>query len=819
MKKYKCGTNTMSNASGAFDVALKRHCLAKSSSMRSMRRSMRIILAVALVALILIFFVPSFAASEAPSVEWSRTYNGFQALSVIQTLDGGYAIAGASSSPNAATFVKTDSSGNEEWQKAQGNVVSVVQTDDLDYVLFYSDHVVKTNVNGDFESSFSTGLFGTEKGIVTRDGDYVVVGNSIGSNGEYFAWLYKFDAQGNLLWNNTYTGGVNVHAVTETIDRGCALAGNVKNDFWIAKIDSNSNSQWSQTYSNGDIQDTHTVYSIVQSQDGGFLVGGTGDWQASGGAIPWLMKVDSQGHLQTNLPYGQIPNNSFRAVVQTDDEGYALALGDSPKLLRTDSSGSEVWNLTLNTDSGWSSSYRSSSLIRTRDGGYVVAGVVFGNTAVVIKVSPEPDNLLPVVTVSSPENKTYEHGNVPLVVTINKPTSLIAYSLDGQPEVTITENTTLSGLTIGTHNLTVTAQDSGGLIGSSGIIQFTIAARFPTELVAIGITIAAVVVVGVLAYVKRQSLSAYRKKGLTSLFQKQRLVALGKNRLLWTLTIIGLSILLVFTQIFFPYAYYSVSSGSANSTFEVGVSYVYEQDSSNQIYDQVAHIKELGISVIRVNLVCDSINPSAYTNTLTDVFFSAVRQVGIRVALIINNHDSDDSINYYLGRWGSDLTYIQILNEPDVASSWDLGALFTDDEAGSRFEHVYSTVEHHQLSKQYYTNFGPAFLVRTNLPVQFSEKLDFIGFDVFMESFLTLSPRMIQFLQKITNKQVAISEFGMSTSDDAAQADYIIRGLNLFKSMGLKGCWIVYWNSVDNVYGIRGRLAEQKVGEWIAQNN
>jgi len=88
-----------------------------------------------------------------------------------------------------------------------------------------------------------------------------------------------------------------------------------------------------------------------------------------------------------------------------------------------------------------------------------------------------------------------------------------------------------------------------------------------------------------------------------------------------------------------------------------------------------------------------------------------------------------------------------------------------------------------------------------------------------MESFLALSPRMIQLLQKITKKEIVIAEFGMSTSDDTTQSDYIIRGLNIFKSMGLRGCWIVYWNSVDNVYGIRGRLAEQKVGEWIAQNN
>jgi hypothetical protein len=288
--------------------------------------------------------------------------------------------------------------------------------------------------------------------------------------------------------------------------------------------------------------------------------------------------------------------------------------------------------------------------------------------------------------------------------------------------------------------------------------------------------------------------------------------------MLWTLTIIGLTILLVFVQIFFPYVYYSASSGNPNSAFEVGVTYVYEQDNVGQIYDEVSHIKDLGFSVIRVNLVCDSTNPTAYTNTLTDVFFSAVRQLDIRVALIINNHDSDDNINYYLSNWGSALTYVQVLNEPDVASSWDMGALFTDDEAGSRFLDVYSIVEQHQLSAQYYTNFGPAFLLRTNLPIKFSEKLDFVGLDVFMESFLSLSPRMIQLLQKITNKQVVISEFGMSTSDDTAQANYIIQGLNLFKSMGLKGCWIVYWNSVNNVYGIRGRLAEQKVGEWIAQN-
>ncbi len=747
-------------------------------------------------------------------IEWHQTFEGFEALSVIQASDGGYVVAGASAQLGAATFVKTDSSGNLQWQKEYGTVLSVVQTRDLDYVLFCTNSVLKVNSDGDLESSFP--IFGRVKdGIVTCDGDYLLVGKGFGALGES-AWLYKFDAQGNLLWNSTYTGGVSVYTVTETADRGCAIAGNSQNNFWLSKIDSNGNIQWSQAYPEGAPVDKHVVYSMVQSKDAGFLLAGSGYWQVSGGYVPWLLKVNSQGHVQFSLPYGHIPNNSFSTVVQTEDEGYALALGLSPALVRTDSSGSELWTLELSNGYEWGSDYNASSMIRTRDGGYVIAGGV-GDTAFMTKVSPEPDTQPPVITVSSPESKTYDHEDVQLMIFVDEPVSWIAYSLDGEPAVTITQNTTLSGLAVGVHDLQVSAQDLLGLVGSSATIHFTVAARFPIESVAAGVIIFIVIVVGFLAYLRKGNLSAYKKQGFRSLF-KQHLKTLTKNRTLWTLTITGLSILLVFTQIFFPYFYFSSTSGNPNADFEVGVTYVYEQDSVGRIYAEVSHIKEVGFSVIRVNMVCDPINPCHYVNTLTDVFFSAIEQLGIKVALIINNHESVNEINFYLDRWGSYLTYVQVLNEPDVASSWDMGALFTDDEAGSKFGEIYTLVEQHQLSAKYYTNFGPAFMVRTNLPIQFSDKLDFVGFDVFMDSFLTLSPRMIQFLQKITNKDIVIAEFGMSTSDDIAQSDYIIKGLNLFKNMNLKGCWIVYWNSVNNIYGIRGRLAEQKVGEWIAQN-
>jgi hypothetical protein len=395
---------------------------------------------------------------------------------------------------------------------------------------------------------------------------------------------------------------------------------------------------------------------------------------------------------------------------------------------------------------------------------------------------------------------------------------MLTYSLDGQKAVAITGNTTLTGLTVGAHNITVYASDSSGIVGTSETISFNIGAHFPAEIAFAGIAIAIAAGVSFLLFVKRRNLSNFRKTDLKSFMKRQNLVAITQNKMVWTLIIISLCFILVFVQFFYPYIFYSSLSRRSNASFEVGVSYVYERDNVEQIYSEVSHIKDLGFKVVRVNLVCDSNFPSSYLNTISDVFFSAVKQLGIKVALIINDRESSSDINYYLDRWGSDLAYIQILNEPDVASSWEMGALFTDDEAGSKFEDIYTIVEQHQLPAERYTNFSPAFIARTNLPIQFGEKLDFVGFDVFMDSFLTISPNMIQLLQKITNKDVVISEFGMSTSNDAAQSDYIIKGLNLFKNMGLKGCWIVYWNGADNDYGIRGRLAEQKIGEWIAQN-
>jgi parallel beta-helix repeat protein len=110
----------------------------------------------------------------------------------------------------------------------------------------------------------------------------------------------------------------------------------------------------------------------------------------------------------------------------------------------------------------------------------------------------------PLILVVCPKNKPYPTSSVPLNFTVDRPTSWIGYSLDGSDNVTVTGNTTLSGLSSGVHSLTVYAEDMYGNVGASETIYFRITEPFPTTLVvaASGASIA-VVGAGVLFYLRK----------------------------------------------------------------------------------------------------------------------------------------------------------------------------------------------------------------------------------------------------------------------------------------------------------------------------
>jgi N-acetylneuraminic acid mutarotase len=111
----------------------------------------------------------------------------------------------------------------------------------------------------------------------------------------------------------------------------------------------------------------------------------------------------------------------------------------------------------------------------------------------------------PEIKIVSPVNQTYTESSVSLVFTVNKPVNWTGYSLDGQDNVTITGNTTLSGLPNGNHNLTVYATDQYGNTGTSETISFSVEVPFPTTLVAVASGAAvAVIGIGLLVYLKKR---------------------------------------------------------------------------------------------------------------------------------------------------------------------------------------------------------------------------------------------------------------------------------------------------------------------------
>ena len=74
------------------------------------------------------------------------------------------------------------------------------------------------------------------------------------------------------------------------------------------------------------------------------------------------------------------------------------------------------------------------------------------------------DTTPPVITDLTVRNNTY-FSKVPLRFHVNEDISQATYSLDGQENITLSENTTLTDLTPGLHNLTIYAVDKAGNVG------------------------------------------------------------------------------------------------------------------------------------------------------------------------------------------------------------------------------------------------------------------------------------------------------------------------------------------------------------------
>ena len=285
---------------------------------------------------------------------WSKTYGGIdndQANSVIQTSDGGYAITGHTNSYGAGQsdfwLIKTDANGNAQWNKTYGGTgvdwpYSVIQTGDGGYAVggvttsystSYDFWLVKTDASGNAQWNKTYGGTGFDEGwsvIQTSDGGYAIAGEtrSYGAGiGDF--WLVKTADNGITQWNKTY-GGITsdkAHCVVQTSDGGYAIAGDTSisdydDDAWLVKTDANGNAQWNKTYggSNGDY-----AYSVVQTSEGGYAMGGcTWSYGAFQGDF-WQIKTDANGNTLWSRAHGVMGDDWGYSIVQTSDGGCAIA--------------------------------------------------------------------------------------------------------------------------------------------------------------------------------------------------------------------------------------------------------------------------------------------------------------------------------------------------------------------------------------------------------------------------------------------------------------------------------------------------------------
>jgi len=316
--------------------------------------------------------------------------------SIVQTVDGGFAIAGQNASykpfePHSGPtdwqnftvmLIKTDAEGDVAWEKTYETQIgygisssdaAVIQTGDLGYALCRDEWFLKLNTEGIVEWTKTFDNLEHCKAIQTSDDGYALIGNTkaVKASSSVNSILIKTDANGDILWTKNfssalpYRNDVVATALAETSDNGYVIVGSWHGVFWFAKTDYNGNLLFNQTYGLSSTVGGAGFTSLSKTMDDGYIFAGsdynpTQEVSYSG----WIFKTDSQGNTQWNYHF-QLPGFGalFRSITQTADGGY-IAVG-SPVLVKLDSSGNLEWNTT---------GYDAYSVVAIENGGFAVAG-------------------------------------------------------------------------------------------------------------------------------------------------------------------------------------------------------------------------------------------------------------------------------------------------------------------------------------------------------------------------------------------------------------------------------------------------------------
>jgi len=231
--------------------------------------------------------------SAAGEVAWDQRYpgqgsSGTRMKSMAPTPDGGFIMAGdywGAAPVRDLHIVKTDSSGNFEWQR------------------MLSDSTIL------YASSISP----------VPDGGYIVscTQETVGT-GNVDLKLLRLDSAGTMVWSRQYGGPGSESGHIVALSGGgfvsvggtsSAGAGGV--DAWVLRLNGDGDTLWTLVY--GGPEDDQAT-SVIPMPDGGFVIGGWTRSFGAGGADGLLIRTDNAGDTLWTRTFGGSNDDVFNAI-------------------------------------------------------------------------------------------------------------------------------------------------------------------------------------------------------------------------------------------------------------------------------------------------------------------------------------------------------------------------------------------------------------------------------------------------------------------------------------------------------------------------
>ncbi len=244
---------------------------------------------------------------------WDKNYGGIadeKAYGVVETYDGGYAMAGVTTTTEDfqedAWIIKVDSAGEKVWDITLGGkkpdyANDIIETSDKGLVVcgmtssygdgYKSIWVAKMDSSGldIWDNTYRINQWDVGTSLVEGLDGYIYVAGYTRTFSiiDYDVVLLKLDQDGNLIWQKVFSWGRwdQATSISTTYDNGIVVGGFsrsgkvLSSDFAVSKFDSAGNNLWENVFARKSLDYSNKV---IETRDNGLAITGTTYMQGRG---------------------------------------------------------------------------------------------------------------------------------------------------------------------------------------------------------------------------------------------------------------------------------------------------------------------------------------------------------------------------------------------------------------------------------------------------------------------------------------------------------------------------------------------------------